>query len=175
MEVPKKLLSKKRNMRLYLLGFTDAEGCFSIATKRQAGTRFGWVLDPLFQVTQHKDNRKILDIFKNELSCGRVIEKPGQKDLLIFIVDNRRQLKEKVIPFFERNRLIAKQNDFRIFKEIVESLERKEHSDRKKFVKLVRKAFRMNLGGKQRRYKLEEILKDIDVGSSETIRQTPKR
>ena len=169
-----KLLSKKRYIKFYLLGVTDAEGCFSIATKKQKGTRFGWVLDPLFQVTQHKNNKIMLEMFQKELSCGRIIQKPGQKDVLIYLVDNRRQLKEKIIPFFEKYKLIAKKKDFQIFKKIVEALERKEHHNKYKFKRLVKKVFKMNLEGKQRRYKLSEILKEIgQVGSSETIRQAP--
>ncbi|OGI12129.1 hypothetical protein A3K64_02230 [Candidatus Micrarchaeota archaeon RBG_16_36_9] len=166
----KKTLSKKS----YLVGVTDSEGCFSISTKKQNDTKFGWVLDPLFQVTQHSTNRIILEMFESELRCGRIIEKPGQEDILVYIVDNRRQLKEKVIPFFEENKLIAKQKDFEIFKEVVEALERKEHQDKEKFKKLVEKVFKMNLNGKQRHYELSEILRQInEVGSSETIRQTP--
>ena len=166
----KKALSKKS----YLVGVTDSEGCFSVSTKKQNDTKFGWVLDPLFQVTQHSKNRIVLEMFKNELRCGRIIQKSGQKDILIYIVDNRRQLKEKIIPFFEKNKLIVKQKDFEIFKEVVESLERKNHHDKEKFKQLVEKVFRMNLNGKQRRYELSEILRQIDeVGSSETIRQTP--
>ena len=167
----KKTLSKKS----YLVGVTDAEGCFSISTKKQNDTKFGWVLDPLFQVTQHKNSRIILEMFKDELKCGRIIQKSGQKNILVYIVDNRRQLREKVISFFEENKLIAKKKDFEIFKGVVESLERKEHQDKEKFKKLIEKVFKMNLEGKQRRYELSKILKQIDkVGSSETIRQTPQ-
>lgn len=169
----KKLLSKKQYLNHYLVGFSDAEGCFSISTKKQKGTRFGWVLDPLFQVTQHKNSREVLELFKKELHCGRIIEKPGQKNILLFIVDNRRQLKEKIIPFFEKYKLIAKQKDFEIFKEIVNALERKDHSDKRKFMHMVEKVFKMNLEGKQRRYKLNQIIDEIKkAGSSETIRQT---
>ncbi len=153
----KKTLSKKS----YLVGIADSEGCFSISTKKQKDTRFGWVLDPLFQVTQHENNRIILEMFRDELKCGRIIQKPGQENILVYIVDNRRQLKEKVIPFFGKNRLIAKKKDFEIFKDVVEALERKEHQDKEKFKRLVRKVFKMNFEGKQRRYELSEILEQI--------------
>jgi len=113
-------------------------------------------------------------MFEDEMKCGRIIRKPGQESVLVYVVDNRKQIKEKVIPFFERNELIAKKKDFEIFKEVVEALERKEHQNKEKFKKLVEKVFRMNLDGKQRHFELSEILKQIDeVGSSETIRQTP--
>ncbi len=164
-----KLLRKKRYLRFYILGFVDAEGCFSVSLKQQKTTRFGWVLDPLFQVTQHKNNRIVLEKIKGELGCGRIIDKPGQKDTLIYLVDNRRQLNEKIIPFFEKYRLVSKDSDFQKFKRIVRGLEKKEHGELESFLKLIKKAFEMNLGGKQRRYKLEEVLKKL--GS----RQNPQR
>lgn len=169
-----KLLRKKKYLRYYLLGVSDSEGCFSIATKRQSGTRFGWVLDPLFQVTQHKENKIVLELFSSELQCGRIIEKPGQQDILVFLVDNRRQLEEKIIPFFEKYELLLKKRDFEIFRTVVNALSNKEHKDKERFKELVSFVFKMNLEAKQRRYTLKEILEEIDrTGSSETIRRTP--
>ena len=156
-----KLLRKKRYLRFYILGFVDAEGCFSVSIKNQETTRFGWVLDPIFQVTQHKNNKKVLEHIKGELRCGRIIEKSGQSDTLVYLVDNRRQLKEKIIPFFEKYRLVVKDADFQKFKKIVEGLENKEHQSKEKFKELIKTAFEMNLEGKQRRYKLEEVLNGL--------------
>jgi hypothetical protein len=153
----------------YVLGFVDAEGCFSVSLKKQKTTRFGWVLDPVFHVTQHENSREILELIKNNLKCGRIIEKHGQKETLQFLVDNRKQLFEKVIPFFDRNKLLVKGNDYLLFKRIVEGLERKEHSKPKPFAELAKLAFQMNMKGKQRRHKLNEVLNDL-VGSSETVR-----
>ena len=103
------------------------------------------------------------------MSCGRITEKPGQKDLMIYQVDNRRHLIEKVIPFFEKYQLVVKKSDFKKFSEIVEGLENKEHHELESFKKLIKKAFSMNFEGKQRRYKLDEVLKELDS------KQNPQR
>jgi len=160
-EVKNTLLRKRRYLDKYLLGFADAEGCFSVAIKRQAGTKFGLVVDPLFQVTQHKNNMIVLELFRKVFSCGRIIEKSGQKDLAVFLVDNRRQLIEKIIPFFEKNKPLLKHGDFLKFKEIVIALENKEHVTKQGLEKLIKLAYRMNLEGKQRRRKLEEVLSEL--------------
>jgi len=55
----------------------------------------------------------------------------------------------------------------------VEALAEHKHGNLKEFRELLKKAFTMNKGGKQRRYNLKEVLKSL--GSSETIRQTSKR
>jgi hypothetical protein len=169
-----KLPKSRSELSYYLSGFADAEGCFSVALKRQEGTRFGFVLDPVFHVTQHKQNRAVLELYVRVLGCGRIIPKPGQPETLQFYTDNRRQLSEKILPFFRKYRLIGKDPDFQKFARIVEGLENKEHANKEKFVELVKLAFQMNLEGKQRRYELDGVLEGISqTGSSETIRQTP--
>ena len=153
---------KIKYLKYYLLGFTDAEGCFSISLKKENTARFGWALDPLFQITQHKCNREVLEMFQKELKCGRIIEKSGQPDCLVFLVDNRRQLTEKIIPFFEKYELLTKFNDFAKFKDVILGLENKMHHRKDTFIELIKKCYEMNLEGKQRRYKIEEILEDLN-------------
>ena len=152
---------KNKYLNWYLVGFTDAEGCFSISLKREKTTKFGWALDPVFQITQHKSNEKVLHFFKRQLHCGRITEKSGQPNILVYLVDNRRQLVEKVIPFFKRYKLILKNNDFQKFTEIITDLENKLHSNKKTFIELIKKCFEMNLNGKQRKYELEFVLKNL--------------
>lgn len=150
---------RRQKLYSYLLGIIDAEGCFSISIKKQDTARFGWVIDPVFHVTQHKSSRDVLEDFQTAFNAGRIIPKTGQKNLLIFIVDNRRQLAEKVIPFFNRYPLRIKKNDFEIFKEVVEALERKEHLVEDGFRRLVKKARSFKRARKGRyKYSLEDIL-----------------
>ena len=166
-------LPKEKYLKYYILGFVDAEGCFNVSLKKQETTRFGWVLDPVFHVTQHVQSREVLELVKKAFNCGRILEKPGQPDTLQFLVDNRRQLVEKVIPFFDRYELLVKKKDFELFKKIVLGLENKEHAELETFKELVKLAFHMNMEGKQRRYQLKDVLDNIK-GSSETTRETPK-
>ena len=157
MEIP-----KGKYLKHYLLGFTDAEGCFSISLKKESTARFGWALDPLFQITQHKNYRQILELFLIELKCGRIIPKSGQPDILVYLVDNRKQLVEKIIPYFENYQLLVKNEDFEKFKIVILGLEKKMHHKKDSFIELIKTCYKMNLDGKQRRYKLEEIIKNIE-------------
>ncbi len=155
----------------YLLGFIDGEGCFHISIKKQKSAKMRWVLDPIFHVTQHKDSIGILYNIQRFLGCGRVKKKYGQPDIMLFSVESRRELVDKVLPFFKKYKLIVKRKNFEIFSEVVESLEKHGHGNAKEFKRLLRKVFVMNGGGKYRRYNLQEVLDSL--GSSETIRQTP--
>ena len=154
----------------YLAGFIDGEGCFCIALKNQKSAKVRWVLDPVFHVTQNSNHKEILYLLQKVLNCGIVIKKYGQEQTMQFVVQSRRDLVDKVIPFFRKYPLMTKNKDFEIFAEVVESLDQHKHADINNFKKLLKKVFTMNSGGKQRRYKLDEVLNSL--GSSETIRQT---
>ena len=86
-----------------------------------------------------------------------------------FIVQSRRDLVDKIIPFFKKHELIVKAKDFEIFAEVVEALDKHYHNDIEKFKELLPKVFSMNGEGKYRKYTLKEINKSLE--SSETIRQ----
>ena len=70
------------NLKYYLAGFVDGEGCFSVTICKNKYTALHWKMDPLFQVYQHKDNSRILYIFKDVFNCGYVSKK-RRKPLLL--------------------------------------------------------------------------------------------
>jgi hypothetical protein len=160
----------KEQLKYYLLGFIDGESCFCIALKNQKSAKVRWVLDPIFHVTQHSKDKDILYQIQRMLECGTIIKKYGQPNTMQFVVQSRRELVDKVIPFFKQHPLTTKNKDFQIFAAVVESLDQHKHGNKKEFVELLKKVFQMNGGGKQRRYKLKDVLESI--GSSETTRQT---
>ena len=167
---PSKLPRRRKYLNYYLLGFTEGEGCFSVSIKKQGGTKYGWVVDPVFHVTQHKDNIVVLKLFKKVLGCGRIIPKPSQEEkILQYIVDNRRHLSEKVIPFFKKHRPIIKSKEFTYFCKIVEALENGEHKKAEGLKRVIKMAYDLS---NERKYPIEELIKEIErrVGASETIR-----
>jgi hypothetical protein len=170
---PKMLPSRKKYLYYYIVGLVDGEGCFSISVKKQDDAKFGWVIDPVFHVTQSKDQRVVLEILKRVFDCGRIIPKPGQEDsTLQYVVDARRNLMEKILPFFKRHKPIMKWREFQYFAEIVEGLEKGEHRSLEGFKKLLEKAYEAS---SDRKYKLNDILSEVErrAGASETIRRVP--
>ncbi len=156
-----KLPKKRKYLHYYIAGFVDGEGCFSISVKKDAGARFGYVIDPVFHITQKESSRKVLELIKNTLKCGRIIRKHGQSSTLRFIVDNRRQLAEKILPFFDKYKLIVKSNEFEVFKRIVEGLENKEHATKHGFINLLKTALSIKKSKGKRRYSESYILKNM--------------
>ena len=167
-----RLPKKEKYLKYYLAGFIDGEGCFSVSVKPLPSARFGWVVNPMFQVYQHRKNRRILELCRRVFHCGYITQKSGRPNNLVYIVDNLRSLKEKVLPFFWKHPLLSeKQGEFERFARIIEKLWAKEHLTREGLAKIIRLAFTMNRGEQQRKYKLKEIMTSL-AESSETTRQT---
>lgn len=168
-----RLPKKQEELGFYLAGFVDGEGCFSVSIKPRCEAKLGWVVDPMFQVYQHRDSRFVLELCQKVLRCGYIVEKDSKRTVLVYVVDRIQTLREKVLPFFERYRLITgKHKDFMKFREIVLRMSRKDHLRLEGLKEIVEIACKMNKNGRERKYKREEILASLEV-SSETTRQSP--
>ena len=156
---------------MWVAGLVDGEGCFSVSIHRNPHVRRtrGWQITAVFQVSQHERYRQVLECLVDVFGCGRVRSKGPNSSVDVYSVTSLEQLERNVIPFFERHRLVVKGPDFERFATIVRSMRRKEHLDPEGFERIVRLAYEMNAGGKQRSRTLEEVLE----GSSETVRQAP--
>ena len=156
---------------LWVVGFVDGEGCFSVSIHRNPNARStgGWQLHPVFHVYQHERHRAVLEALVSFFACGRIRSKGPNSSVLTFAVDSLQKLERHIVPFFEHHPPLVKADDFVRFAEIVRSMRRREHLEPAGFERLVRHAYAMNAQGKQRARRLDEIL----MGSSETARQVP--
>ncbi len=87
----------------YFSGFVDGEGCFYVGFSKRSDLPNLWQIITEFHVSQNPGSRNVLEAFKDRLRCGYL--KPNHakstKDKTwILIVKNRKDLREKVIPFF---------------------------------------------------------------------------
>lgn len=163
-------LPESRFLGWYLSGFVDGEGSFNVSCKPHPSMKYGWAVDQVFQVYQHKNNVQILEILKNFLHCGRIKPKSPTSNTMVLIVDNRRTIVEKVLPFFDEYRLLSKKKlDFKKFKLILGRMEKKEHLELSGLKEIIKIACSMNQKGKQRKYSEKYILETL-AKSSETAR-----
>jgi hypothetical protein len=142
----------------WIIGFIDGEGCFSVSIHRNAGAPHGWQLMPVFQAYQHRDHVGVLEELRAFFGCGYIRPKGPASSVLTYAVQDRSDLLDTVIPFFERHPLRVKAHDFAAFATIVRSLAAKEHRDRSGFERLVQLAYGMNGRGKQRSRTMEDVL-----------------
>ena len=112
----------------WVTGFVDGEGCFSVSFIRQPrkGNRAGYKLGVQvwceFKVTQGLRSVESLEKVKNFFQVGKIYRNARwdnhKEDLLNYSVRNRNELKDVIIPFFQRYPLsTAKRCDFEKFVE----------------------------------------------------------
>jgi hypothetical protein len=155
----------------WVCGFVDGEGCFSVAFHRNPHVRRtrGWQVYPTFQVSQHQDDRAILEALSAHFGVGKVRDKGPRSSVLVYSVYGIKSCADAIVPYFERHQLLVKHEDFERFAAVVRLLQAKEHLTPDGFERVVRIAYAMNAHGKQRARTLDEVLK----GSSETVREAP--
>ena len=151
----------------YIAGFVDGEGSFHIAFQERNDLKFGWQAVPEFHISQNFPSRKVLEAIRETLQCGyiKANDAPSKSDkTLVYVVRDRKDLLQKVIPLFERYPLqTEKQKDFEIFRTIVQMLEAGEHLKFEGFQKVVELAYLMNAKGRYRKRKAEDILAKLKI------------
>ena len=107
----------------YVLGLVDGEGSFNVRIndkKRRAKVELKFSLK-----LRHQD-KEVLDELQKFFECGKVYiqrDKRANHSLCYrFEVQNKKEIVEKIIPFFEQNcpKLPSRKRDFELFKQIAE-------------------------------------------------------
>ncbi len=169
-------------LNYFVAGFVDGESSFSVAMTRQKYSSllkgWRWILNPVFNVYQHENNKDILLLLKDVVfKTGRIHRKTSPYNVFTFTIENNKTLHEKIVPFFNKYQLATKTEDFKKFSRIVDMMERKTHLDIEGFKRIVDIAFTMNAQGKNRKYSKEYIFETLSdqfntlIKSPETIRQ----
>ena len=152
---------KEKYLHYYLAGFVDGEGSFSVAVIRHPMQKFGWMINPCFQVYQHKKHREVLELCKYVFKSGAIYRKSGIHPVLNYSINSQKDIKERVIPFFDRYPLVTKKENYEKFRYIVNAMEHKQHLKPKGFCELVDIAYSMNQQGKGRKRTKEEIFSSV--------------
>ena len=165
--------NQQERLDCYISGFVDGEGCFAVAVNRNPSCRSGYQLVPEFHVSQNGDRAQVLDVIRRRFEGCGYIKSNGRKDrALVYVVRRREDLREHVIPFFERSPLLSsKQEDFEKFAAIVRAMTLGHHRTSSGFARLLDEALSMNGGGRFRSVRWKEVISS-DSESSETIRRT---
>ena len=107
----------------YVLGLVDGEGCFNVRVNRQ---RRRARVELKFSLKLRHQDKEVLDKLQRFFECGKVYiqnDKRVNHSLCYrFEVQNKKEIIEKIIPFFEQNipRLPSRKRDFELFKQITE-------------------------------------------------------
>jgi len=133
----------------WIVGIVDGEGCFSVSIIRNSTTSFGYQIFPEFVITQGEKSLKSLKIIMSYFDCGKIFvnrRKDNHKENLYrYCVRSRKDLEGIITPFFKRYRLkTAKENDFRIFSEVLDEMKQGKHLTKKGYLEISSKISKMN-------------------------------
>jgi hypothetical protein len=143
----------------YIAGYVDGEGSFSVSVQRNTSCRVGFQLVPEFHVSQNGDRAQVLEIIRQRLGCGYIKSNSKRDRALVLVVRNRRDLLDRVIPFFERCPLLStKHAEFERFARIVRSMALGSHRTQAGFEALLDEALSMNGSGQHRKVRWKELV-----------------
>ena len=148
---------EKRNIKEYISGFVDGEGCFSISFSKRSKFIIGWETKPSFSVSQNHDRAEVLYLMQKTFDCGFM--RDGITDRTVkYEVRRLDDLVEKIIPHFDKYPLLSsKRKDFDLFKKVCMMMKDNDHKTKKGLEKILSIAFKMNKSGK-RKYSEQDIL-----------------
>lgn len=143
------------DVKSYLSGYVDGEGCFCISINKSSRHSFGWEIRPSFSVSQNSGRKEVLEIMKDYFNCGNI--RPDRSDkTLKFEVRSLNDLVKKIIPHFEEVPLISsKQKDFKNFARACKLMSKGAHLTKHGFNQVVDLAFKMNPSGKRKYFQVE--------------------
>lgn len=118
----------------YVVGLVDGEGYFSVSVSRDLSKMYKSLRVRLtFGVDLKEEDGQILYRLRDFFDCGtlskRVDNRPSFSNLIRYQVRNYPDIKTKVIPFFQKHRLLfeSKRMAFERFKDIARRFEAKQH------------------------------------------------
>ena len=155
----------------YLAGFVEGEGCFYIGFSKREDLPLKWQIITEFRLSQNPGGKSILETFKKRLGCGiikRNHPKNPKDQTWVLVVRDRNDLKNKIVPFFQKHPLHSqKWQEFLVFNRVLKLIEERKHLTKKGFKRVVRLVFSLPRTTKKR-YLASELLT-----TPETICQTP--
>ena len=110
----------------WIVGFVDGEGCFHIGINKNQEMKLGVQVLPEFTVVQHQVDEQVLYALKAYFGCGVVRKNHGTR--LCYRVRGQENLRNKIVPFFEKHQLkTRKRIDFAKFRRVLLLMEKREH------------------------------------------------
>ena len=137
---------QERLNALWIVGFTDGEGCFHISLNRSPKMSLGWQVLPEFRIVQNEKDEKLLNEIRNYFGFGNVrvnrIDHHGtRKEFKVRGMENL----NKIVNFFEKNPLrTSKKKDFELFSKVIQIMNNQEHLTKEGLDKIAKLVGEMN-------------------------------
>jgi intein-encoded DNA endonuclease-like protein len=129
----------------WVTGFVDAEGCFYVRISRSEQHKTGWGIYLSFEIGLNSRDEDLLLQIKSFFNFAGNVYK--NKNVVKYQVRSINELTNVIIPHFEKYPLLTqKQNDFIIFRNIIELINKREHLTKDGLLKIVNLKASLNWG-----------------------------
>jgi LAGLIDADG endonuclease len=156
--------------------FIEGEGSLTISIVRYKNSPYGFLIQPEFNVAQHKKGINILKVFKILFeSKGNILKKSGSENVWVYSLKGVSNLYKYFVPFFSKYVIMYSskynKNEFKKFVYILNTLIRKPKLNKDEFKNLVKLIYDLNPDGKGKKRKrtLLEVLTNINEVSCENL------
>jgi hypothetical protein len=161
----------------WVVGFVDGEGCFSCPIFHNTPMTMRWQVQPQFVVVQSASSREVLEDLVRFFGCGRVYVNRRydnhREDLFRYCVSRFADLRDVIVPYFQRNPLrTSKRENFEKFAQVVGLMEQGRHLTVSGLIEIAQIAETMN---HRKPSKVLRILRDHTPTNSEPLGQELKR
>jgi hypothetical protein len=113
---------------MWIVGFTDGEGCFHVAISKNSTMKLGNHALRGFSIVQNVRDINLLSTIAEYFGCGIVKPNDKAKTKYQYLVRNQSDLTKIIIPFFDKYSLITqKYLDYLDFKQVLEIMNKGEH------------------------------------------------
>ena len=148
------------DIKSYITGFVDGEGCFLISFSLRSKMKLGIEVRPSFSVSQHKRSQDIIFFLQRFFRCGGV--RFSKKDQNYkFEVRNISELMKIIIPHFKKYPLMtSKKDEFERFTKICELIYSNHHLSREGLEEIIKLSEKVNIDG-NKKYNRHDLLKMI--------------
>lgn len=122
----------------WLLGFTSGEGCFLIKVSKSKGSKLGFGVQLIFQLTQHSRDIELMESLVTFFRCGRIVQDLNRSKVN-FIVSKFTDITDKILPFFSKYPVVGiKYTNFKDWCKVAEIMKNQGHLTEEGFNKILK-------------------------------------
>ena len=118
----------------FVTGFVDGEGTFTISVTRDSKYKFGWRVRLFFQINLHIKDINLLKQIKNYFTVGKI---NVHEDVVSYVVFSEKGLVTIAEHFHKYTLCTQKSLDFKFWFEVLNLIQKKEHTTMEGLKKIV--------------------------------------
>ena len=132
---------------LFITGIFDAESSFLIAMLNNSRYKTGWNVQARIQLKMHEKDRSLVLKIQEYFGGIGLVSKPNNNYTVEFRVHSIKDITNVIIPHFDNYPLLTKKySDYMLFKNVINLMLEKQHTNLEGIQKIINKRASMNWG-----------------------------